>query len=89
MQPRSRTQRRALIQQLGKQADRLAQLATGRRAEGWRLTGIDPEGVDLRREGAVARIEFPSPVATAEALDGDGRRPAAGGDGTPKKVTVR
>jgi putative heme iron utilization protein len=56
------------IQQLSKQADPLAQLATGRRAEGWRLTGIDPEGLDLRREGAVARIEFPSPVATAEAL---------------------
>jgi hypothetical protein len=57
-----------LIQQLGKQADRLAQLATGRRAEGWRVTGIDPEGVDLRREGAVARIEFSAPVATADAL---------------------
>jgi putative heme iron utilization protein len=57
-----------LIQQLGKQADRLAQLATGRRAEGWRVTGIDPEGLDLRREGAVGRIEFPAPVATADAL---------------------
>jgi hypothetical protein len=57
-----------LIQQLGAQADRLAQLATGRRAEGWRLTGIDPEGLDLRREGSVARIEFPAPIATAEAL---------------------
>lgn len=57
-----------LIQQLSKQADRLAQLATGRRAEGWRLTGIDPEGLDLRREGAVARVEFPAPVATADAL---------------------
>ena len=58
----------SLVQQLGEQADRLAQLATGRRAEGWRLTGIDPEGLDLRREGAVARIEFPAPVATADAL---------------------
>ena len=58
----------SLVQQLGKQADRLAQLVTGRRAEGWRLTGIDPEGLDLRREGAVSRIEFPAPVATAEAL---------------------
>jgi putative heme iron utilization protein len=58
----------SLIQQLGKQADRLAQLATGRRAEGWRLTGIDPEGLDLRREGAVARIEFSAPIATADAL---------------------
>ena len=58
----------SLVQQLGKQADRLAQLATGRRAEGWRLTGIDLEGLDLRREGAVSRIEFPAPVGTAEAL---------------------
>ena len=58
----------SLIQQLGEQADRLAQLATGRRTEGWRLTGIDPEGLDLRRKGAVARIEFPAPVATADAL---------------------
>jgi putative heme iron utilization protein len=57
-----------VIQQLAGQADRLAQLATGRRAEGWRLTGIDPEGLDLRREGAVARIEFSAPVATADAL---------------------
>jgi len=57
-----------LLQQLSKQADRLAQLATGRRAEGWRLTGIDPEGLDLRREGTVARIELPAPVATADAL---------------------
>ena len=58
----------SVIQQLGRQADRLAQLATGRRAEGWRLTGVDPEGLDLRREGAIARIEFPTPVATADAL---------------------
>lgn len=57
-----------LIQQLDQQADRLAQLATGRRAEGWRLTGIDPEGLDLRREGAVARIEFPAPALTAAAV---------------------
>ncbi len=58
----------SLILQLSERTDRLAQLATGRRAEGWRLTGIDPEGLDLRREGAVARIEFPAPVATADAL---------------------
>ncbi len=58
----------SLIRQLGDKADRLAQLATTRRARGWRLTGVDPEGLDLRREGAVARIEFPAPVATADAL---------------------
>lgn len=58
----------ALIHQLDDKADRLAQLATGRRAEGWRVTGIDPEGLDLRRAGAVARVEFPAPVATADAF---------------------
>ncbi|HZF36650.1 MAG TPA: pyridoxamine 5'-phosphate oxidase family protein [Candidatus Angelobacter sp.] len=57
----------SLIQQLDEKADRLAQLATGRRAEGWRVTGIDPEGLDLRREGAVARVEFPAPVGAADA----------------------
>jgi putative heme iron utilization protein len=57
-----------LLPELAKKADRLAQLATGRRVEGWRVTGIDPEGLDLRREGAVARVELPAPVATAEAL---------------------
>ena len=58
----------ALIQQLSREADRLAQIATGRRAEGWRLTGVDPEGIDLRREGAVARIEFAAPVGSPDAL---------------------
>jgi putative heme iron utilization protein len=57
-----------LIAALGNNADRLAQLATGRRAEGWRITGIDPEGLDLRREGAVARVELPDPAGSAEAF---------------------
>jgi hypothetical protein len=47
-------------------ADRLARQATGRAASGWRITGIDPEGIDLRRKGAVARIDFAAP-----AVDGD------------------
>jgi putative heme iron utilization protein len=57
-----------LIPALGKNADRLAQLATGRRAEGWRITGIDPEGLDLRREGTVARIELSAPAGSADAF---------------------
>jgi len=32
----------------------------------WRMTGIDPEGIDLRRGGAVARLDFPVPVGDAE-----------------------
>ncbi|MGQ9368076.1 HugZ family protein [Azospirillum sp. ST 5-10] len=32
-------------------------------AGGWTPTGIDPEGVDLRRDAAVARVAFDRPVA--------------------------
>jgi putative heme iron utilization protein len=49
-------------------ADRLARLATGRRVSGWQITGIDAEGIDLRREGSVARVEFPSRSDSAEAV---------------------
>jgi heme oxygenase (biliverdin-IX-beta and delta-forming) len=31
--------------------------------EGWRMTGVDPEGSDLRRLGEVARLDFPNAVA--------------------------
>ena len=54
--------------------DRLARLASGRQASGWRVTGVDPEGVDLRREGSVARVEFAAPIdhpdAAMTAIDG-------------------
>lgn len=33
---------------------------------GWRLTGVDPEGADLRRGGDVARLSFDKPVSDAE-----------------------
>jgi hypothetical protein len=33
----------------------------------WRMTGIDPEGVDLRRDGETARLAFAAPVLTPEA----------------------
>jgi heme iron utilization protein len=42
-----------------------AGLMLGRPGEGWRVTGIDAEGVDLRRGGVVARRDFPAPVADA------------------------
>jgi putative heme iron utilization protein len=36
--------------------------------DGWRMTGIDREGLDLRREGDVARLAFDRPLrAAAEA----------------------
>jgi hypothetical protein len=44
----------------------------GRRGEGWRMTGIDPEGCDFRLGGAVARLAFPvrvdGPAAARDAL---------------------
>jgi heme iron utilization protein len=33
--------------------------------EGWRMTGIDPEGLDLRLGGTVARLAFDAPVRDA------------------------
>ena len=33
---------------------------------GWRMTGIDPEGIDLRRAGSVVRLDFPVPVGDPE-----------------------
>ena len=33
---------------------------------GWRLTGVDREGADLRRDGTCARLPFENPVADAE-----------------------
>ena len=38
----------------------------GRSGEGWRMTGIDPEGIDLRRAGDVARLAFAAPVHDPE-----------------------
>ena len=43
-------------------ASRLA----GAGGTGWRMTGIDPEGIDLRRGGAVLRLDFRAPVGDAE-----------------------
>jgi len=41
-----------------------AERLLGRQGEGWRMTGIDPEGIDLRREGQVGRLDFAEPVTT-------------------------
>lgn len=40
------------------------------RGKGWRAVGLDPEGIDLRRDASLARIDFRTTAATAEeALD--------------------
>ena len=36
----------------------------GRKGTDWRMTGIDPEGIDLRGEGETARLDFAEPVLT-------------------------
>ncbi len=41
-------------------ADRLLR----RQGAGWRMTGIDPEGIDLRQDGEIARLDFAEPVST-------------------------
>ena len=39
----------------------------GREGADWRLTGIDPEGIDLRSQTEIARINFVAPVLTPNA----------------------
>jgi hypothetical protein len=46
--------------------DAIAQYAArllGRGGAGWRMTGIDPEGIDLRCGGETARLDFAAPVS--------------------------
>jgi putative heme iron utilization protein len=56
----------------------------GMEGEGWEMTGIDPEGCDLRLGGAVARVEFDAPIDRPDAarralveMTGKARRKAA------------
>ena len=49
------------------QPDAIAHYARGllgRSGAGWRMTGIDPEGIDLRCDGETARLDFAAPVRT-------------------------
>lgn len=48
--------------------DLYAHRLLGLAGEGWRLTGVDPEGGDLRRFGQVARLDFPQPVTDPNEL---------------------
>jgi putative heme iron utilization protein len=43
-----------------------ANVLLGRAGDGWRMTGIDTEGCDLRRIGTVARLPFDMPVEDGE-----------------------
>ena len=44
-----------------------ARRVLGRAGSGWRITGIDPEGADLRCAGETARLDFAAPALTPEA----------------------
>ena len=46
--------------------DLYARVLLGAEAEGWTLTGVDPEGADLRRQGDILRLPFQKTVTTAE-----------------------
>jgi hypothetical protein len=35
-------------------------------ASDWKLTGVDPEGIDLRCKGSVARLDFEHPIVSPE-----------------------
>jgi len=42
---------------------RYAHRLLGRTGSGWRMTGIDPEGIDLRCDGETARLDFAAPIS--------------------------
>ncbi len=44
--------------------DHYANALLGRSGKGWKMTGIDPDGADLRRGGRVARLEFEALVTS-------------------------
>jgi putative heme iron utilization protein len=44
-----------------------AERLLGQPGGGWRMTGIDPEGVDLRQDGETARLDFAEPAVTPAA----------------------
>jgi putative heme iron utilization protein len=45
-----------------------AQRLCGQEGEGWRMTGIDAEGCDLRAGGRVARLDFAAPLGDAASV---------------------
>jgi len=46
--------------------DLYASTLLDRPGTGWRMTGIDPEGIDLASEGAIARLPFDTAIYDAE-----------------------
>lgn len=58
----------------GDALDAYANGLLGRKGAGWAMTGIDPEGIDLRRGAQFARLPFMAPVSNA----GECRKALAG-----------
>ena len=54
----------------GTTVDLYAQRLLGLPGEGWRMVAVDPDGADLRRESAAARLPSPVPVADVDAVWG-------------------
>lgn len=48
--------------------DHYAVTLLGRSGRGWKMTGIDPDGADLRLGGRVARLAFENPVGDRKAV---------------------
>lgn len=48
--------------------DHYAGALLGRAGGGWRMTGIDPDGFDLRLGGRTARLEFDRPLGNRKAI---------------------
>jgi hypothetical protein len=44
-----------------------AERLLGKSGSGWQMTGIDPEGIDLRSGSDVVRLDFPEPVLSVAA----------------------
>lgn len=52
----------------GQALDLYANRLLGRRGKGWTAIALDPEGLDLRRGGAFARLDFARPVGDAASV---------------------
>ncbi|NQU60715.1 MAG: DUF2470 domain-containing protein [Rhodospirillales bacterium] len=48
--------------------DHYAHKLLGLKGKGWEMTGIDPDGLDLRRGGRFARLAFDAPVTSRAAI---------------------
>ena len=72
-----------LNQDHAKTIDLYAANLLGLSGAGWRITGVDPDGADLRRDAAVARLPFAAPVADPDGVRREFVRLAAAARAAP------